>query len=100
MVSQPQAVTDVIHLCRTAATTATKETSRATAAAARANETAGCACFRYRARCDRWSCRDRALGAFGRGAGGVEPPRPSWIPILMDGTLMWSGGTGRGALPS
>jgi hypothetical protein len=37
-----------------AATTATKETLRLTAAAARANETAGCACFRYRARCARY----------------------------------------------
>ena len=34
----------------------------------------------------------------GAGAGGVEPPRPSWIPILIDGVLIWSGGTGRGAI--
>jgi hypothetical protein len=34
----------------------------------------------------------------GRGAGGVDPPRPSSIPILMVGVLIWSGGTGRGAI--
>ena len=34
----------------------------------------------------------------GRGAGGAEPPRPSSIPILIDGVLIWSGGTGRGAI--
>lgn len=34
----------------------------------------------------------------GLGAGGVDPPRPSSIPILMVGVLIWSGGTGRGAI--
>ena len=34
----------------------------------------------------------------GRGVGGVEPPRPSWIPILIDGVLIWSGEMGRGAI--
>jgi hypothetical protein len=34
----------------------------------------------------------------GRGTGGIDPPRPSSIPILMVGVLIWSGGTGRGAI--
>jgi hypothetical protein len=33
----------------------------------------------------------------GRGAG-VEPPRPSWMPIDVDGGLICSGGNGLGAI--
>lgn len=37
-------------------------------------------------------------GGVGDGGGGVDPPRPSWIPMLIGRGLISSGGVGLGAM--